>query len=147
MHYNNLETGHRSPASLKRKNGSRYLWKNDGITYIQNGPDFKSAWVAEEPVLFIENEEIDTGEKWVNGETIYRKLLVGPSFTVGGSYGRIAHNIDDIGYVVSASGYVGDPEQYQYTTYANYTNLTEFRFYWTGSGAYEYHVWITYTKR
>jgi len=146
MNYNELERGMRSPAGLKRKNGARYLWKKDGIVYTQNGPDFTNDWVAEAPVLFKEGEEVDTGKIWIDDKPIYRKLLTGTSFTTGGSYGRVPHEIPGIQTLVAASGYVGTPGGAQYATYANYIDPTNFYWYWTAAGNYDYHFWITYTR-
>jgi len=147
MPYNDLYSGYTAPANLKRKNGIRYLWKKNGVTYVQIGAPEGNKWVPERDASFKINEEVDTGETWIDGKPVYQKLLVGPSFVVAGSYSLIPHGVPNLEQLISSSGYVGSSGADQYSTYANYIdNLGNFRFFWTAGGAYNYAFFIKYTR-
>jgi len=147
MPYNELYSGYSAPANIKRKNGARYLWKKNGLIYTQTSVPEGNTWVVERDVNLKINKEVDTGNTWVDGKPIYKKLLTGTGFSVSGSYSIIAHGVDNLEQLISSSGYVGTSGGPQYSTYANYVDgVGNFRFFWTGGGAYDYAFYIEYTR-
>lgn len=73
------------------------------ITALENGNNYSLS------------DEIDTGKKWINGETIYRKVIqYTPSSIIGASnttsYVSVPHNISNIGLVtdIHTSRYQGN---------------------------------------
>lgn len=102
-------------------------------------------------------DEVNTGVKWIDGKTIYRKVINMGSLPVANQEKNVAHNINDLDYIVKLSGIAKNPSSNYYQIlpfitdsivvqlYANNTNIS----YYSSSDMSRYtisYVTIEYTK-
>ena len=113
-----VEYGNKNPVS----SDGVFNYKTDVIEKDNLNPVTSNA-VAE--ALSYSTDEIDTGAKWIDGKTIYRKTIEWGSLPSSTSTTNKAHNISNIEKVIKTSGYASSgsdfiplPFVHPYTSFA-----------------------------
>lgn len=90
------------------------LNNNDLLMVVQNGVNKK---VKIEKLCTYSTEETKTGETWIDGKPIYRKVYVITNPTVS-TWTKIPHGISNLGIIFLEMGYFSDNSN-------NYTTMPE----------------------
>ena len=81
--------------------------------------DQETAGVLEALQIY-DDAETDTGKKWINGETIYRKVFTISELTEGSA--TVVHGIDNLDTIITLEGAVKATSNYYAVGYYNGSN-------------------------
>ena len=115
--------------------------------------------LASLPAHNFSTAEQDTGQKWINGKTIYQKTYVTGGLP-NNSVRKVAHDISDLDMVVRIQGiakensigatinlpHAADQQAYTVTVYADDTNVN-IQTYTNQTGYSQSYVTLWYTKK